>query len=129
MKELKFYNEIHKYNNKERIRLYEEIKELIKDYNKLSDIVYKMLEKENDRDNIAKALSVLLSNADVRNLKAENCIDIDFLNGVVYTIAFNGEIEVLTSIEYLDFNGSIWLMDLEEYKELLKELKVFIGEK
>lgn len=129
MKELKFYNEIHKYKKKERIQVYKEVKQLIKDYYELCDVVYKVLEKEINRDKVAQILSQLLPNKKINNYNIENCIDISYLNGVVYTISFNGEIELLTNIEYLDTSGFIWSMDLEEYKELERELKIFIGEK
>ena len=129
MKELKFEKEIMAYSKSGRVKLLEEIKQMIYNYNYLCDVIYKIIEKETNRDKVAQILCNLLGNkADVRNLKAENCIDVDFLNGTVYTIAFYGEIEVLQTIEYIDFNGFIWNMSLEEYKKLKQEIKWFLGE-
>lgn len=129
MKELKFYDQIVLYSKTERKILYEEIKKLITGYGVVCSVVYKVLEKETDRNKVAQILSQLLPNTSVKTYDIENCIDISFLNGIVYTVAFNGEIEVLSNIEYLDMCGNIWNMDLEEYKRLLVELKLFLGAK
>ena len=126
MKDFKYYNQITMYKKNEQKKLYEEIKQLVVNYETLCEVSYKVIAKETNRDKVAKILTELLPNAKIHNYTLENCIDVSFLKGAIYTIAFNGEIEVLTNIEYLDFYGNIWNMDLEEYKELLLELKMFI---
>ena len=67
-----------------------------------------------------------LTNNDLIDLnKIENLTYIDLGNNNITSIDF---LTNFPNIEYLDTSGFIWSMDLEEYKELLKELRIFIGE-